>query len=336
MMGCGGAVIFMGASAVRKSSIKHGLCMAVLLAFTIALDAEAKESCPPPVADPTPQQVNAAGQNARDHGFLWRISKGGHTSYLYGTMHIAKFEWVFPGREVTQALRATDTIALEIDPLDPDMKSRMDNGMKALRNTALPEPLAQRLRNLADTVCVPYAAVSGLAPELQLATLSMFLGREEGLEPSYAIDAILAAVGHGANKNVISLETPESQLKVLQMDTPQETISFVQSSLDEMDKGKGATLTARIGKAWGNSDHAEMSRYEEWCDCLNTDVERKTMRRLLDERNPNLADRIDALHKTGKKVFAAVGSLHMFGPFGLPLLMEKRGYKVARVDLKPL
>lgn len=317
-------------------SIKRKSCMAALLAFTFSICAEAKENCPPPVAEPTPEQVQAAEQNARDHGFLWRISKDGRTSYLYGTMHIAKFEWMFPGQEITKALRATDTIALEVDPLAPDMKSRMENGMKALRNTALPEPLAKRMRNLAETVCVPQAAVAHLIPELQVATLSMFMGRADGLEPSYAIDALLAAVGHGVHKNVISLETPESQLKLLQMDTPQETISFVQSSLDEMDRGKAAALIVRISKAWGSSDHAEMSRYGEWCDCLNTDVERKTMKRLLDDRNPNLADRIDEQHKNGKQVFAAVGSLHMFGPLGLPVLMEKRGYKVERIDLKPL
>jgi len=74
-----------------------------------------------------------------------------------------------------------------------------------------------------------------------------------------------------------------------------------------------------------------MARFNEWCDCLNTGIEREMMRRLLDGRNPGLADRIDALHRGGRQVFAAVGSLHMFGPLGLPALMEKRGYRVERV-----
>ena len=72
-------------------------------------------------------------------------------------------------------------------------------------------------------------------------------------------------------------------------------------------------------------------RANEWCDCLDTAIEREMMRRLLDDRNPGLADRIDALHRGGAQVFAAVGSLHLFGPLGLPALMEKRGYRVERV-----
>jgi len=59
------------------------------------------------------------------------------------------------------------------------------------------------------------------------------------------------------------------------------------------------------------------------------------MRRMLDERNPGLANGIDAIHASGKTVFAAVGSLHMIGKLGLPALLSERGYKVERVDFKP-
>jgi uncharacterized protein YbaP (TraB family) len=51
--------------------------------------------------------------------------------------------------------------------------------------------------------------------------------------------------------------------------------------------------------------------------------------------NPGLARNIDALHAEGKRVFAAVGSLHMVGPLGLPALLRERGYKVERVDFRP-
>ena len=79
--------------------------------------------------------------------------------------------------------------------------------------------------------------------------------------------------------------------------------------------------------------HSEMARFDEWCECLNTETEREVMKRALDGRNPALAEHIDALHRSGKQVFAAVGSLHMFGASGLPALMAKRGYQVERVNL---
>ena len=64
---------------------------------------------------------------------------------------------------------------------------------------------------------------------------------------------------------------------------------------------------------------------------INTEAEAKFYRRLNDERNPGLAAGIDKLHRDGKRVFAAVGALHMTGPKALPTLLANMGYKVERV-----
>jgi uncharacterized protein len=316
-------------------TIRIGL-FALLIATAFPGHAESDAGCPPVAKQPTPEMMQAAKANARDHGFLWRISKDGRTSFLYGTIHVAKFDWMFPGPHVMQALRATDTVALELDVLDADIQSRVATGMAKLRGTALPEPLVKRMRQQAEAMCVPYDEIARLSPELQITTLTLIVGRWEGLDASYAIDAVLAGIGHGARKSVVSLETPEAQLQMLQMQTPQETISYVEDGLVELESGRARASFKRIAKVWDDADYAGLAHYEEWCECLNTESEREEMKRLLDERNPNLADRIDALHASGKRVFAAVGSLHMFGPLGLPTLMEKRGYRVERVDFKAL
>lgn len=73
-----------------------------------------------------------------------------------------------------------------------------------------------------------------------------------------------------------------------------------------------------------------MERYPEWCDCLNTLTEREAYSRLVDGRNPGLADAIDRLHAK-VSVFAAVGALHMVGAQGLPVLLQAKGFKVQRV-----
>ena len=97
--------------------------------------------CPPPVSQPAPEVLQEALRNARDHGFLWRISKDGRTSFLYGTIHVAKFDWMFPGAQVMKAILATDTIALELDVMDTDIQSRIATGMAELPRTPLPSSL---------------------------------------------------------------------------------------------------------------------------------------------------------------------------------------------------
>lgn len=273
-------------------------------------------------------------RNASDHGFLWRISKDGQTSYLYGTIHVAKFDWMFPGPRVMQAIRSSDTIALELDMLDNDIQNRMAKAMTALSSKAMSAPLQKRMRKQAEAVCVPYESIAKLSPELQVTMLTMMVGRGAGLEAGYAIDAVLAGIGHSAKKNVLSLETPEMQMQLLEMKNTQETESFVEDSLDELESGRSLRMLNSIASFWADADYAKMEHFEEWCECLNTEIEREVMRRALDERNPALAEHIDELHSSGKQVFAAVGSLHMFGSLGLPGLMAKRGYQVDKIGFR--
>jgi uncharacterized protein YbaP (TraB family) len=308
-------------------------CLAVLVAAAFPHLADAAPACPPIAQKPTPEEMKAGIHNARDHGFLWRISKDGHTSYLYGTIHIAKADWMYPGPSVWQALRAADTIALELDMMDPDIQKRLTRGMASMHKNALPESTAKRIAQQASLECVQYDVMAKMIPEFQVTTLTFLAARWDGLDTAYAIDAVLAGLGHGMHKNTVSLETPELQLAALQMSTPQETVAFVEEGLDEMESGRSRTLMNRMAGAWAASDFAEIEHYRDWCECYNTEIERTVMKKMLD-RNTGLAESIDALHKSGNDVFAAVGSLHMFGPDGLPALMAKRGYQVEQVAFK--
>ncbi|CAN5918084.1 hypothetical protein BH11PSE8_BH11PSE8_26100 [soil metagenome] len=281
-------------------------------------------------------------RDAIDRGFLWRIRKDGHVSYLYGTVHVAQAAWMYPGPHVLRALRASDTVALELDPLDPDIQRRMADGMAqreparatADNRAALPETLSRRLRAQMQAMCVPPEAFANMGPEMQVATLSILAARADGLEPSYGIDILLASMGRSAQKSVLSLETPELQLRALQRSQSADKIAMVESGLAELESGQARSMLLRLANIWANADHAQLARYEEWCDCLQTEFDRDAMRRLLDDRNPGLAASIDALHASGKHVFAAVGSLHMFGATGLPTLLAQRGYQVERVDYR--
>jgi uncharacterized protein len=303
------------------------LCLHAL-AHAAAPDAA---SCPPQAQPPSAEQLQAGMRNARDHGFLWRISKDGHDSYLYGTVHVAKLEWAFPGPAVQQALKLSDTLALELDMLDPDVQTRMDDAVKAQAGDALPLPLRRRLERVAKAECVSAAMLAPLVPELQVAALMTMIARRDGLDPAWGIDVVLAGWGHRAKMTVVSLETPELQVRTLQLESRKERLEFVGSALDELESGRARPALRRIAQVWADSDLDALDRYESWCECVKTAADRAAMVRMVDERNPALAASIEALHADGKTVFAAVGSLHMTGALGLPALMAKRGFQVERI-----
>jgi len=291
----------------------------------------AAANCPPAAQPPSPDVVQAGMRNARDRGFLWRIVKDGRSSYLYGTVHVAKLEWVFPGPKTMQALNASDTVALELDLLDPALQRRMADAIAARREGALPDTLTQRLQRQAQAECIPPDTLAGLGPMLQIATLSALVGRRDGIDPAYGIDLFIAGLAHAAKKNTVSLETPELQLDTLSDDPDTPLAEMVESGLAELESGRARPLLNRLVRIWASGDDAELARYESWCDCLKTEADRRAMRRMLDERNPALAAGIDELHASGRQVFAAVGSLHMIGPQGLPALLAGRGYRIERI-----
>ena len=300
---------------------------APLLAF-------AQEDCPPPLAPPSAQSLSDARASARDRGFLWRLEKDGHASWLYGTVHVGRLAWTFPGPQVREALARADVLALELDLLDADTQRRLAAGSAVAGGELLTPVLRERLARRARIECASPALLATLKPEFQIAALAMLAARRFGLEPEYGIDMALAAQAHRDGKAVLALETVEAQLRAMSVASRGERVELVTSALDELDGGQAQRLLERTARTWASGDQAQLERYAQWCDCQRTPAEAAAMRRLLEARHPAMAARLDALHRGGRSVFAAVGSLHMIGARGLPALMAQRGYRVERVPLE--
>ena len=72
--------------------------------------ANAGASCPPAAIPLSPERFEAGMRQAQDHGFLWRLTKDGRTSYLYGTLHAAQPAWMFPGPRTAAAFPTPRTL----------------------------------------------------------------------------------------------------------------------------------------------------------------------------------------------------------------------------------
>ena len=325
-------VIALPVRRMLRRCLRDSCLLLALLCSVASHAAQPAPDCPPTTQSPSIEQVQAGMRGARDHGFLWRISKDGRSSYLYGTLHVAKLAWMYPGPRVAQALAAADTIALELDLLDPDVAQRLASLVSALPGSELAEPTRQRMARQTAAACLPPEALAALSPELQVMTLATLAARRDGIDPAYGIDLFLAGWGRATGKKTVSLETPELQARLLQVEGARERIAVVETGLDDLESGRARAQAVHIAQVWADADLATLMGFEDWCDCLKSKSDRDAMARILDERNPGLADGIDTLHTDGRQVFAAVGSLHMIGPMGLPALLVRRGYAVERID----
>ncbi|QNK71493.1 TraB/GumN family protein [Variovorax sp. PAMC26660] len=295
--------------------------------FTFAAHA----ACPPS-AIASLEKPGVALRNGIDRGMLWRIEKDGRTSWLYGTIHIGRGDWVRPGPTIQKALTQSDTLALELDSRDEATAKTMSQPADpALVARVLSGERARRLERQNSEACVPPGALSKLSPILQVTALAGLVARADGLYPEFGVDETLAVSARNSNKPIVALESAAEQLKVLTGESEAEEAEQVDAALDELESGKLRGQMKELADVWARSDAAKLARYADWCDCLNTPAEQRLVKRLLDDRNPGLADGIERLHGGGKSVFAAVGALHMIGPQGLPTLMAARGFTVTPV-----
>jgi uncharacterized protein len=278
-------------------------------------------ACPPPVD-------TAAPALAQDRGFLWRLTRAGRHSYLFGTVHVGKPAWREWGPRTEQALRATDTLALELDPTDPGLQT-------AVMDTALPPPLGAervaRLQRAIERACVSALAMVGLHPVLQVSTLAVLESRWFGLAPSYGAETLLVHRAQRSRQRVVALETAQLQKAALIPDDAAQVLALVDDGLQQVENQTTRRVLGRLVQAWEAGDLAALQAYPQWCECADSPADQAQLQRLNDARNPALARRIAQLHQQGRRVFAAVGALHMTGPKALPRLMAAHGFQVERV-----
>ena len=312
-------------------------CAAVPAALLLGPPAHASTDCPPPPpAALTAEQVQAARAAAKDRGFLWRISRDGTSSYLYGTIHLGRADWIFPGPATFAALQGSDTLALELDLADPAVAQAMRNSPASQPDALLlPQSVQRRLIRQAEAACLPQGLLDQQHPLLQAITLTVLAGRREGLEPGFAQEIVLSEAARSVGARIVSLETVQQQLAVLIPREEAAAREMLERTLQQLETGAAQRALVRLADAWADGRLAELEQYEKWCECVLTPRDREWLRRLNDDRNPGLARRIDALHSAGRRVFAAVGALHMTGHRALQELLAQRGFTVERIGFAP-
>ncbi len=313
----------------RRAGLRVRAGLGAML-VALGLGAAAAPACPPPPAAPSAAQWQAAQRDARDLGLLWRLSKDGRDSWLFGTIHVGKLAWSAPGPALRQALAQSDVLALEIDPTDAMLAARLQQAARQAPPADDPA-LRQRLQAQAAAACLNGDALQGLHPMLQLLTLTLLQARTQDLDAAFSQELMLARTARAAGLRVVALETEEQQIGALMPADALQMRRLVEQSLEQLESGRGGTVLRRMAEAWAAGDLDTLQRHAEWCECADTEEQRAWLRRLNDERNDHLARGIDALHRRGQRVFAAVGALHMTGPRALPGLLQQLGYKVQRV-----
>jgi uncharacterized protein YbaP (TraB family) len=260
---------------------------------------------------------------------LWRISREGRDSFLYGTLHAGRPEWFALGPRTEASLFRTGLLALEINVMDSALQA-------ALRDATLGPPrrlsaeLLQSLRAAWAAECPPADDLLAGPTEFHSVQLAMAQAQRQGLFALYGTESALLMHNLRTERPVVGLEAVQTQLDSLVARNDTEAEAMVREALAEWRHPRAPQILERLVRAWAGGDLKELESYADWCECQDTPTAREAFARLVDGRNPGMVDAIERLH-AGVSVFAAVGALHVVGPQGLPTLLQRRGFTVTRL-----
>lgn len=270
------------------------------------------------------------------HPALWKITRGGTTIWLFGTIHMlpAGANWLTG--PVAQAADSADEIATEID--DPGgsatraalaARSLLPAGehLSALLPDDERAAMAERLARFglqADRLDHDkpwYAAVS-------LSTLPLL---RRGFDARSGVEAGLAAREAGRTVRHTGIETPDGQLAILDGLPQTSQLAYLKNVIDDFDKIDGE-IDAMVA-AWGKGDAATLARI------MNEDEGKDDpllIQRLILDRNLGFAAWITrrlaqpAPHPT--TVFMAIGAGHLAGAGSVQSVLAKSGVRAERVQ----
>lgn len=273
-----------------------------------------------------------SGAQGQRH-FLWRATTDTATVYLLGSVHFMKKEAYPLSPVIEAAFTRSDTIAVEADINDIG-----EGTFAKLRSTGFygtDDSIANHVSRETYTYITaeaarlgfPVAALNRQRPWFLAMTMSSIELMRAGYNPHYGIDKYFLTRAAG-RKKIVELESLDYQIDLLAglPDTEQE--SFLLYALKDL--GSLVRQADILMTAWRTGDNARIAAILE--SSVGNDKDRQAVyRKIMTERNRNMAKKI-ALHLASPgTVFVVVGAGHLVGDTGIVELLKKEGFTVEQL-----
>ena len=270
--------------------------------------------------------------------FLWRIETP-VPSYLFGTIHL-------PDERVTTLPAAVTNVAEAVDMLFTEVSMEHESIRKAIEATQLPkgtdlvdiagEPAYERLRAYLTKKGLPPTMFDRAQPWV-IGTQLALLDQMKLMATRQPLDVMLATRAKQARREVGALETVEEQLSVFSDLTLHEQEMFLTKALDrvERDEAAGKDTAETLIQVYLRGDEAAVAKELNDYEFGDAALQEKLTKRLLDDRNVRMADRIVRRLQQAPQAsnMFAVGAAHCAGRSSLVQLLTERGYGITRLDL---
>lgn len=274
-----------------------------------------------------------SGISSADNGKpdLWKVEKNGNTSYLFGSIHLGSDDMYPLSKSVKDAYQSSDNLVVEIDmkPGDEEKLAPLVQQYGLNMSVPLENRLSPETLTIYKKVCIekslPCAQFAPFEAWLLSAQLSVSLMQQLGFSDALGIDKHFLEMAHKANKNVISLETADFQLKALSGFNQQQQELMLVQSLQATNED-----VFELFKAWKSGDDATLVKM------FSKDLDKQgamgIYKTLFTDRNLAMAEKVKTEMESNKSLFVVVGAGHVVGETGLVNSLKKTGHKLTQIQ----
>lgn len=282
--------------------------------------------------NPAPAAAQVASTPRR--GTLYRVRLQDHTAYLFGTIHVGLPDFFPLEDQVTQALAQATRLALELDvrQSEPLQAALQKHGTYARGGTIdrhLSPDSLKRLRQALERFGIPFEQVATMKPWLVMNLLIGLDLERNGYQRRHGVEFFLLT--NAQSKTVQELESAEYQMSLYDGMSEADQERYLIENLAQLDDGELQKKTRALIDAWAAADSDALESLLRASLAEQTWSAQFTRRVLLDRRNPEMADKIEALLRGDGTTFVAIGLLHLLGENGVPALLRQRGYAVEKL-----
>jgi len=272
----------------------------------------------------------------------------GQKMWLLGTIHLGDAHTGALPKEIYDAFRSADALAVEYDPIafaeQLKTDAHLQNQLLAVRyyadGTALPDHLDPLLYQQAYPLLLAsgsnHADAYRLKPAMLSAAIEQFyLQQEYGLELSKGVDLRLLTLAREQGKQIRCLESGLSQQQMLGSfsDPLQE---YLLKKVLACSSKEYSAETRRLYTLWCQGDEAALTEavFSDMADlaALDPGLYQEYMDAMYIRRNTQMFSAAEGYLQSGETVFFAVGLAHLLGEDGLINSLRAAGCRVELVS----
>jgi uncharacterized protein YbaP (TraB family) len=262
---------------------------------------------------------------------MWKAASPTATVYMLGSIHVGDASMYPMPAAVETAFAESKVLAVEINLKNVDqskaMKLVQDNGLYT-GDDALSHHISKETAAALADFCskngFPPAAFDKLRPWVAAVTVIAVAWKQAGEDPALGVDQHFLDESKTPQR-IDEFETPELQMAILSGLSDAQQQDMLTQTLMHADKVQESLK--KMQNAWKAGDSEALLSF------LNDeeDMPPAVKKKLLDDRNVAMADRIDGYLKGKEPCFVVVGAAHLLGDKGVVSLLQSKGYKVEQV-----